>query len=114
MSLEPLLIVDGEVEQPMGFGFNDFAAFPAADQVADVSRFPAKKSGDGVTLEAVLARVRPRPGATYLTLHASRDDFHASIPLAPILAEGVVVYALGGSPLPAEKGGPIRFLIRNP
>jgi DMSO/TMAO reductase YedYZ molybdopterin-dependent catalytic subunit len=108
------LRVDGLVERPAGWSFDALAAFDEADQVRDVSRFPSRKAGDGVTLESILAQVRPLPGADYLTLHASRDDFHASVPLAPIRAEGVVVYKLNDGPLPEAQGGPFRFLIRDP
>ncbi len=114
MSSRSVLIVDGAVERPASWTFADLAGFDQAEQVDDVSRFPSKKSGDGVTLEAILRRVGPRPDAAYLTLHASRDDFHASVPLGPIRGEGVIVYRLGDGPLPDEKGGPFRFLIRDP
>ena len=109
-----VLIVDGAVARPSSFSYDDLAALPEADQVRDVSRFPSKKQGDGVTLEAILARVIPEAGANYLTLHASKDDFHVSVPLAPIRAEGVVLYRLHDAPLPRDQGGPIRFLIRDP
>jgi DMSO/TMAO reductase YedYZ molybdopterin-dependent catalytic subunit len=67
-----------------------------------------------VTLEAILKRAAPRSAATWLTLHATVDDFHASIPLAAVRGEGIVVYRLAGGPLPAKNGGPIRFLIKDP
>jgi DMSO/TMAO reductase YedYZ molybdopterin-dependent catalytic subunit len=109
-----MLRVDGEVERPGEFGFDDLEALPASDQVPDVSRFHPKRSGDGVTLEALLRRVRPKSSATYLTLHATADNFHASVPLAAVRGEGIVVYRLNGGPLPAKNGGPIRFLIKDP
>lgn len=109
-----VLIVDGAVDRPARWTYHDLTAFDEAEQVRDVSRFPSRKSGDGVTLEAILARVQPKPEANYLTLHASRDDFHVSVPLAPIRAEGVVVYRIDDGPLPRSQGGPIRFLIRDP
>ena len=114
MDDQATLRVDGAVERPASLTFDDLARFNDTEQVHDVSRFPSRKSGDGVTLEAVLSRVGLRPEASYLTLHASRDDFHASVPLAPIQEQGVVVYRLGDGPLPEEKGGPFRFLIRDP
>lgn len=110
---QTVLRVDGEVSQPLELTFDDLAALPIADQVADVSRFHPKRQGDAVTLEALLARAHPKPGATYLTLHATADDFHASVPLAEVRGEGLIVYRLAGGPLPARNGGPIRFLIRN-
>ena len=109
-----LLRVEGAVERPLGLSFADLLGLPAADQVADVSRFHPSRRGDGVTLEALLRQARPRPEANYLTLHAERDDFHVSVPLEPIRAEGLVVYRLGPDPLGPEHGGPIRFLIRDP
>src|SRR6266446_5350658 len=93
---EIVLRIDGEVSQPLALTFDDLAAIPAAQQVADVSQFHPQRQGDAVTLEALLAKARLRPAASYLTLHATTDDFHASVPL------------------PAKNGGPIRFLIRNP
>ncbi len=114
MTDEFLLRVDGAVENPMDLRFADLAALPASQQVADVSRFHPKRQGDGVTLEAILELVRPRPEANYLTLHADRDDFHVSIPLAAVRAEGIVVYHRVGQLLGTDHGGPIRFLIRDP
>ncbi len=109
-----LLRIDGEVSHPLALTFDDLAAIPAAQQVADVSRYHPKRQGDAVTLESLLTKAQPRPSASYLTVHATADDFHASVPLAEIRGEGLVVYRLAGGPLPVKNGGPIRFLIRNP
>lgn len=109
-----LLRIDGEVAQPLELTYDDLAAVPAPQQVTDVSRFHPKRQGDAVTLEALLARAKPGPRATYLTIHATTDDFHASVPLTEVRGEGLVVYRLAGGPLPIKNGGPIRFLIRNP
>jgi DMSO/TMAO reductase YedYZ molybdopterin-dependent catalytic subunit len=109
-----LLRIDGEVKHPLELTFSDLASMPAVGQVPDVSRFHPQRHGDGVTLEALLARAEPTPTATYLTLHATADDFHASVPLAEVRGEGIVVYRLAGTSLPIKNGGPIRFLIRNP
>jgi DMSO/TMAO reductase YedYZ molybdopterin-dependent catalytic subunit len=109
-----VLKVEGAVEYPLDLTFDDLAALPESAQVRDVSRFNAKRPGDGVTLEALLEKARPRSEANYLTLHADKDDFHVSIPLEAVRAEGIVVYRLGADRLGPERGGPIRFLIRDP
>jgi DMSO/TMAO reductase YedYZ molybdopterin-dependent catalytic subunit len=114
MSDEMVLRVDGAVKCPLEMTPADLAALPASEQVHDVSRFHPKRQGDGVTLEAILDRVQPRAEANYLTLHADKDDFHVSVPLAAVRAEGIVVYHRGGAALGVEQGGPIRFLIRDP
>jgi DMSO/TMAO reductase YedYZ molybdopterin-dependent catalytic subunit len=114
MQPDPLLRVDGAVETSLVLTLDDLAGLPTEEQVADVSRFHAGRKGGGVGLEAILALARPKDEANYLTLHAGRDDFHVSIPLAAVRAEGIVVYHLDGQPLRTDQGGPIRFLIRDP
>ncbi|MCX7419364.1 MAG: molybdopterin-dependent oxidoreductase [Planctomycetia bacterium] len=108
------LQIDGDVAEPVSFSFDDLAAFSEVEQVRDVSRFHPKRPGDGVTLRSLLNRVCPRETADYLTLHATKDDFAASIPLAAIVDEAILVYQLDGAPYPEAKGGPFRFLIKNP
>ncbi len=114
MSSRPTLRIDGEVAHPCQFSFDDLRTFAEADQVRDVSRFHPKRPGDGVTLRSLLDRVQPRESASYLTLYATQDNFAASIPLAAVVDEAVLVYQLDGAPYPEAKGGPFRFLIPNP
>jgi DMSO/TMAO reductase YedYZ molybdopterin-dependent catalytic subunit len=109
-----VLTVDGAVDKPLRLTYADLEALPQSDQVHDVSRFHPSRRGDGVLLEAILHRAGVKPQANYLTLHADRDDFHVSIPLAPVRAEGIVVYRNGADCLNVDQGGPIRFLIRDP
>lgn len=110
----PVLRVDGHVEQPLDLTFEEFQAIEGDAQIPDVSRFQPKRRGDAVTLNAILERVRPTSDATYLTLHASLDNFAASVPLEAVREEALVVYQVGGAPMTAEAGGPFRFLIKNP
>ena len=88
MSDAVILTVDGHVERPLKLTFADLEALPGPAQVTDVSRFHPSRQGDGVTLDAILERARVLPSASYLTLHAERDDFHVSVPLAPLRARG--------------------------
>src|SRR5262245_18766215 len=114
MSKPVLLKLDGAVELALELSFDDLAALPREVQVDDVSRYHPTRRGDGVVLEALLAKARPRPAATYLTLHAAREAFHVSVPLEAVRGEGIVVYKIGDDRLGPEQGGPIRFLIRDP
>ncbi len=107
----PLLTIDGEVESPVSLAFPDLAAFPAEQQITDVSRIDPKRQGDAVTLAGLLARVKPKASAKYLTLHASTDDFHASIPLDAVRERAFLIYRVNGEPLSPKSGGPFRFYI---
>lgn len=110
-----VLTVDGLVASPRNFTYDDLTRLAAECQVADISRFSPKRRGDGVLLKAILSEVMPSTAGFWLTFHASRDDFAASVPADPgILETGVVVYSLDGAPLPVEQGGPVRFLIPDP
>lgn len=106
-----MLTIAGEVEQPQTLSFEDLARIDARHQVADVSQIVPGRQGGAVRLAGLLELVRPRATARYLGLHASVDDFHASIPLEAVRERALVVYQLDGQPLPPRAGGPVRFLI---
>lgn len=105
------LTIDGEVTQPVRWSAADLAELAAEHQIADVSTFDPKRSGQAVRLAGLLAAAGIRPEARWLTLHAETDDFHASIPLAEVRDRAVLIYRLNGGPLPVKAGGPFRFLI---
>ncbi len=113
MNDDVLVRVGGEVEQPLELSQADFASFAEEEQVRDVSRLDSRRKGDGVTLDSVLDRVRPRSSATHLTLCSSLDGFAASVPLNAVRDRGVLVYQIDNRPLKSDEGGPIRFLISN-
>ena len=106
-----ILRVDGEVERPLELQSSDLAAIDAAFQISDVSTLDPKRKGRAVRLAGLLGRAGVKPTAQYLTLHASRDDFHASIPLAAVRERAILIYELDGQPLSASAGGPVRLLI---
>ena len=106
-----LLTIAGQVESPRSLTFDDLAAIPAEHQVLDVSRLVSGRQGDAVKLAGLLALAKPQPGAMYLGLHSSTDDFHTSIPLAAVADRALVLYRLNGQPLPVKAGGPVRFFI---
>lgn len=109
--MPPTITIDGLVQQPATLAFADLAAWDEAGQVRDMSRIDPKRKGDALRLSALLDRVKPRAQAKYLTLHASRDDFHASIPLEAVRERALLIYQLDGQPLPESAGGPVRFYI---
>ena len=111
MANETTLKVSGELSSPREFGFADLAAFPAQDQVFDVSKIDPKRQGDAVTLEGLLRLVGAKPSAKYLGLHSTTDNFHASIPLEPVRGRAFLIYRLNGQPLEVRHGGPFRFYI---
>jgi DMSO/TMAO reductase YedYZ molybdopterin-dependent catalytic subunit len=107
------LSVEGEVQQELGLTFAALRAISADGQIDDISQVDPRYQGRGVSLASVLAMAGLKPSARYLTLHASADDFHASIPLSEVIQRGYLLYCLDDEPLPLSKGGPVRFLVRD-
>jgi len=102
------LRVSGQVIAPCELGWRDLAALP--EQIDDVATVVPGREGGAVRLRAVLARAGLKDGATHLTCASLDGSFAASVALAAV-RDAVIVYRLGDAPLPAEKGGPLRFYI---
>ncbi len=111
MASEILLRIDGEVDHPRELTFEDLVAINPSCQVHDVTRYGAKRAGDAVTLRGLLELVGTKPTASYLGLHSTTDDFHASIPLAPVRERGLLIYRAADQPLEVSAGGPLRFFV---
>ena len=102
--------IDGQVRTPREFAFADLASLPG--QIADVAALAPGREGGAVTLRSVLDAVGTSATATRVTLESSDGKFSQQAPLVA-LQSAVLVYRLGGLPLPVEKGGPVRLLIPN-
>ncbi|MDA7980434.1 MAG: molybdopterin-dependent oxidoreductase [Pirellulales bacterium] len=105
------LAITGEVEQACELSVDDLTRFADPFQIADVSKLDSDRQGQGVWLEGILQAVKPEPAVKYLTLHASADDFHASIPLKEIQDRSFLIFQRDGVALPVDAGGPFRFCI---
>ena len=105
------LRVDGEVDHPREISFEDLSEIETSSQISDVRTVGARRPGQAVKISALLALVGKKSTAKFIGLHASRDDFHASIPLADEVLDAVIVYGDDGKPLQTESGGPFRFFI---
>jgi DMSO/TMAO reductase YedYZ molybdopterin-dependent catalytic subunit len=103
------LEICGDVQQPGTFDFEALRRLPG--QIEDIASVVPGRTGGGVRLAALLDAVQPRPQATYLTVESTDGSFSASVPLAAVVASGVVLYRLGSHALPEQQGGPFRFLI---
>ena len=107
----PHLTLTGEVQQPKEVSFDDLVQLPAEAQIANAQELGAKRPGQAVRLKAVLALAGVKESAKYIGLHATADDFHASVPLEPLLERAILIYSQDGQPLPTSAGGPFRLFI---
>lgn len=104
-----LLRVTGLVPQPKDFDFETLAKLPG--QVPDISGLIPGRQGGAVRLASVLEAASASVEARHITLEAEGGSFSASVPLQPVLDQGLVVYRKGSDSLPVKDGGPVRFYI---
>jgi DMSO/TMAO reductase YedYZ molybdopterin-dependent catalytic subunit len=109
------LRVHGEVEVPFELRFDEFLALPQVERRLDVhcvtgwsvlgARF------EGVPLERLVARARPKANARYVIFEAAHG-YTANVPLREALSPNVLLaQKLEGAPLPRAHGGPLRAVI---
>ena len=111
---ENSLRVDGHVGDALELTFADLGELAQGSGCVDISQVDSKRRGDALRLKDLLQAAGPTSDATYLTLHATADDFAASVPLEAVVDDGLLVFRLDGEPLPVGMGGPFRFLIPDP
>jgi len=105
----------GLVEQPLRLSWGEFEALPQIEVVADMhcvtrwSRFDNRWGG--VSARQVIERVRPKPDAAYVLVHADQG-FTANVPLRDLLRPNVVFARFhDGQPLTPEHGYPLRLVV---
>jgi len=105
----------GLVEHPLTLNWKEFNALPKIQRTSDFhcvtrwSRFD--NHWDGVAFRELLARVRPKPEAAYVLLHAEQG-YTANVPLADLDREEVLLATHhDGEPLSADHGFPMRLIV---
>jgi DMSO/TMAO reductase YedYZ molybdopterin-dependent catalytic subunit len=105
----------GEVDEPYALRWDELGALEQVTQVSDLhcvtrwSRFDQELTG--VRVRDLLARARPRPGATHVMVW-SYGGYSTNLPLAALTDDDVLIAThAGGAPLAREHGGPARLLV---
>lgn len=109
------LTVDGLVEQPSAWSWQEIQALPASTYVGDIHCVTTWSKLDvsftGVSVDVLLDAAGPLPDAAYVMAH-STTGYTTNLPLADVTdGKAWVVWAYDGKPLPREHGGPVRLLV---
>jgi DMSO/TMAO reductase YedYZ molybdopterin-dependent catalytic subunit len=109
------LTIDGLVENPVMWKWDDFGAQPQVDLITDIhcvtqwSRYDNRWKG--VSSAHVLGLVKPLPEARYVIFH-SYDGYTTNVALDVFAAPDVLVaHSWEGELLTKEHGGPVRIMI---
>jgi DMSO/TMAO reductase YedYZ molybdopterin-dependent catalytic subunit len=107
--------VDGEVEQPVDWSWEEFRALPSATLTSDFHCVTGWSKLDneweGVRFRDVAERARPRPSASHALVEAP-SGYTANLPLDALTDDDVLfAWSHNGEPLPPEHGGPLRLVV---
>ncbi len=107
--------IDGLVEEPLRFTWQEFRALPQVEVTSDfhcVTRWSRLDNRwKGVLVTEVLKRVQVNPGAEYVLVLAE-EGYTANVPLKDLERPDVLfAFEHDGEALPAKHGGPLRLVV---
>jgi DMSO/TMAO reductase YedYZ molybdopterin-dependent catalytic subunit len=114
-----VLVVEGEVEQEIGFTYADILEMESVKQITTLECISNTVGGEyisnaewtGVPLRTILEQAGLRDGVVDIALHAE-DDYSDSIPVEKAMSDDVILaYEINGEPLPDEHGYPLRLIV---
>ncbi len=109
------LVVDGEVENPLKFGWAEFLALPQVESVSDFHCVEGwsvlAQRWRGVLFATIQEQAKPKPGVEY-ALFGCADGYTTSLPLSDLKGGDVVLaHSLNGEDLSQPLGGPVRLVV---
>lgn len=110
------LEVNGLVERPLRFTWDEFRALPRVKVFADfhcVTRWSRLGNiWEGVSVRTLLELAGVQPTAKYLVARGYDDGWTTNLPLADFDQEDVLITDThDGEPLSYEHGGPVRLMV---
>ena len=107
--------VDGLVEQPTSWNWDEIRALPPSEYRGDIHCVTTWSKFDmvwkGVSVDTLLDAARPRPEARYVLVH-THTGYTTNLPLDDIRGgRAWIAWEVDGEPLPTGHGGPARLLV---
>ncbi len=110
-----ILSMDGLIDNPVQWTWDDFLAQPPFEDVSDIhcvtqwSRYDNR--WNGVSTRHILDVVQPHAAANHVILH-SYDDYTTNVTLEHFAdADCLLAHSHDGQPISREHGGPARLII---
>jgi DMSO/TMAO reductase YedYZ molybdopterin-dependent catalytic subunit len=105
----------GLVEEETSFGWEEFQALPRVEVACDihcVTRWSRLDNRfEGVSVREIVRRVRPKPEAKYVMVHAD-PDYTTNLALSDLVDDDVMLALRhDGQDLTPDHGGPLRLVV---
>jgi len=115
-SAEWRFTVNGLVEKPQTFGWEDFLKLPRGVQVSDFHCVEGWSvysiTYEGVRLSDLFERVGVKPQAKYVKFYSAEKSYTEALSLEQArLPDVMAAVLLDGGPIPSDLGGPLRLVI---
>jgi DMSO/TMAO reductase YedYZ molybdopterin-dependent catalytic subunit len=107
--------VEGHVESPTTWTWDEMHALPPSKYSGDIHCVTTwsklAMEFEGVSIDTLLDRARPRPGASHVLAYSS-TGYTTNLPLADVSnGQAWVAFTADGAPLSRDHGGPARLLV---
>jgi len=107
---EPMVFVEGAVQQPLRFSRKHLSQLALEYQISDVGRVMPNMRGTGVKAKAILDVVTLQPGVDHVTFYSQDGKYSACVTLEQARKFGILLYEQDGADFPVERGGPFRLV----
>jgi 2-dehydropantoate 2-reductase len=107
---EPIVVVEGAVQQPLRFSRKHLSRLALEHQISDVGRVMPNMRGTGVKARAILDVVTLQSGVDHVTFYSQDGQYSACVTLEQAREFGILMYEQDGAEFPFERGGPFRLL----
>jgi DMSO/TMAO reductase YedYZ molybdopterin-dependent catalytic subunit len=103
------------VEEEVSWSWDEFQSLPRAEVTCDihcVTRWSRLDNHfEGVPIREIVKRVRPKPEAKYVMIHAD-PDYTTNLPLSDLVDDDVLLALKhDGRDLTPDHGGPLRLVV---
>lgn len=110
------LQIDGLVERPLSFTWDEFQALPRVAVYADfhcVTRWSRLDNvWEGVSVREILGRAGVQAAAKFVLVHGYDDGWTTNLPLGDFRADDALFADRhDGEPISADHGGPCRLIV---
>lgn len=112
---EWVLVIEGDVENPLEFSWNDILKLPKAESVSDFHCVEGWSvvglRWEGIRFQYIVDLVKPKATARFVSFECA-DGYTTSLSLKELLGEDVLLaYKVNGKPIEEGIGAPLRLVV---